>query len=108
MSASKGLDVQVALETHDSHPTAADGLRLLEAPGYEPVAVICDALHTWLGGEDPLKTARLRDGRLAYLQVKDAASPMTWPPSPSAGVLPLHECLAMARDRGLTEWVSWE
>lgn len=109
VSASEGLGVKVALETHDSHPTAVDVLRLLNAPGCEPVGVIWDALHTWLGSERPSETARLLDDRLAYLQVKDVASADDLAPLPlGEGVLPLHECLAAVRDGGPTEWVSWE
>ncbi len=105
----EGLGVQVALETHDSHPTAVDVLRLLAAEGCESVAVIWDALHTWLGGESPDDTARLLAGRLAYLQVKDAASADDLAPLPLGdGVLPLRQCLALVRDRALTDWVSWE
>ena len=109
VSASEGLGVRVALETHDSHPTAVDVLRLLHAEGCEQVAVIWDALHTWLGGESPDDTARLLGARLAYLQVKDVASPDDLAPLPlGAGVLPLQQCLALVRDRSLTQWVSWE
>lgn len=109
VSASEGLGVQVALETHDSHPTAVDVLRLLGAEGCDSVAVIWDALHTWLGGESPGDTARLLEGRLAYLQVKDVASFNDLAPLPLGdGVLPLHQCLEVVRDRRLTEWVSWE
>ncbi len=109
VAASEGLGVQVALETHDSHPTAVDVLRLLGAEACESVAVIWDALHTWLGGESPEDTARLLEGRLAYLQVKDVASADDLAPLPlGEGVLPLHECLTLVRDRALTEWVSWE
>lgn len=109
VSASEGLGVRVALETHDSHPTASDVLRLLDAEGCEQVAVIWDALHTWLGGENPDDTARMLGARLAYLQVKDVASSDDLAPLPLGdGVLPLHQCLALVRDRALTEWVSWE
>lgn len=50
VSASRGLDVQVALKTYDSHPTAVDVLRLLGAEGCEAVALIWDELRTWVGG----------------------------------------------------------
>ncbi|MDN5764381.1 MAG: sugar phosphate isomerase/epimerase [Humibacillus sp.] len=109
VAASEGLGVQVALETHDSHPTAVDVLRLLAADGCEQVSVIWDALHTWLGREGPDDTARLLEGRLAYLQVKDVASSDDLAPLPlGEGVLPLYQCLALVRDRNLTDWVSWE
>lgn len=109
VAASDGLGVGVALETHDSHPTAREALRLLEAPGCEQVAVIWDGLHTWLGGEDPDDTARLLAGRLAYLQVKDVAGRDNLAPLPlGEGVLPLRHQLALVRDHDLTSWVSWE
>lgn len=109
VSASEGLGVRLALETHDSHPTARDVLRLLSADGCGPVSVIWDALHPWLGGEPPTETARLLGDRLAYLQVKDVASRDALAPLPlGAGVLPLRECLARVRELDPTGWVSWE
>lgn len=108
-AASDELRVRLALETHDSHPTAHDVLRLLGAHGCEQVAVIWDALHTWLGSESPTETARLLDARLAYLQVKDVASRDDLAPLPLGdGVLPLHQCLTLARELDSTGWVSWE
>jgi sugar phosphate isomerase/epimerase len=137
LSASAGLGVRLAVETHDSHPTARDVMRLLtgaqpvggesrgslEDPGQVgdrdgprgdtadcgPVGVIWDALHTWLRGESPAQTAARLGPRLAYLQVKDVASRDDLRPQPlGAGVLPLSECLAAVRQGAVCDWVSWE
>lgn len=103
------LGVTVAVETHDSHPTAHDVLRLLDASGCQQVSVIWDALHTWLGGESPEDTSRLLGDRLAYLQVKDVASRDDLAPlALGAGVLPIARCLALIRDADPDGWVSWE
>lgn len=108
-AASERLGVELALETHDSHPTAAGVVRLLDASGRTDVAVIWDVLHTWLGGEDPERTADLLAGRLAYLQVKDVAGPDDLAPLPlGTGVLPARRCLDLAAERRLCTWVSWE
>lgn len=109
VAASEGLGVGLAVETHDSHPTARDVVRLLAADGCQQVAVIWDVLHTWLGSEEPEDTARLLTGRLAYAQVKDVAARDDLAPLPLGdGVLPLHHCLALLRDRDPAGWVSWE
>lgn len=109
VAATEGLGVGLAVETHDSHPTARDVVRLLDAADGTPVAVIWDALHTWLGGERPQDTARLLGDRLAYLQVKDVASRDDLAPlALGAGVLPLQQCLDIVREQDLTRWVSWE
>lgn len=109
VSGSEGLGVRLALETHDSHPTARDVLRLLGEDGCDQVSVIWDALHTWLGGEAPGETAHLLGRRLAYLQVKDVASRGDLAPLPLGdGVLPLRECLALVRELDPKGWVSWE
>lgn len=109
VSATRGLDINLAIETHDSHQTSDDVLRLLDCNGGDQVSVIWDALHTWLGGEAPADTARRLGSRLAYLQVKDVASRDDLAPLPlGEGILPLRECLNLARQHACTDWVSWE
>lgn len=109
VSAGHELGVRVAVETHDSHPTARDVLRLIDFAGCTDVAVIWDVLHTWLHAEEPEETARLLGDRLAYVQVKDVASRDDLTPlALGDGVLPLDRCLTLARAADPTLWVSWE
>ncbi|WP_246136647.1 sugar phosphate isomerase/epimerase family protein [Leekyejoonella antrihumi] len=109
VSACEGLSVRLAVETHDSHPTARDVLRLIDSEGCGDVCVIWDMLHTWLGNEAPEETVRLLAGRLAYAQVKDVAGHDELAPlALGDGVLPLQRGLDLLRDHDLTDWVSWE
>lgn len=109
VSATREVDIELAVETHDSHQRAQDVLRLLDGNGCDQVSVIWDALHTWLGGEAPTETATRLAGRLAYLQVKDVASGEDLTPlSLGEGVLPLLECLELSQKMARTDWVSWE
>lgn len=103
----RGCGVTVALETHDSHPTGADCMRILEAsPG---TVAIWDALHPWRAGEMPRQTAALLSGRLGYVQVKDVASADDLAPlAPGHGILPLAEMAVALRGNGYDGWVSWE
>jgi sugar phosphate isomerase/epimerase len=108
LHAGLGLGVRIALETHDSHPTARDVLRVLGDEDLLDVAVIWDVLHTWLHGEDPTATTAQLGKRLAYVQVKDVASRNDLSPLPlGAGVLPLHEAVRLAV-QAQVPWVSWE
>jgi sugar phosphate isomerase/epimerase len=102
-----GTGVSLALETHDSHPRAADCRRILDrCPG---VVAIWDALHPWRSGEPPADTARLLAGRIGYVQVKDVASRTDLTPVPPGdGVLPLREMADALRRTGYDGWVSWE
>lgn len=109
VAGSEDLGVKIAVETHDSNPTARDVLRLINSSGCEQVSVIWDALHTWLGGEPPEDTIRLLGDRLAYLQVKDVASREDLAPlALGEGVLPISQCVALARNADPDGWVSWE
>jgi sugar phosphate isomerase/epimerase len=102
-----GIPVTVALETHDSHPRAADCVRILDrCPG---VVAIWDALHPWRSGEPPAETARLLGDRIGYVQVKDVASRTDPTPLPPGdGVLPLPDMADALRRIGYHGWVSWE
>ncbi|HET8590751.1 MAG TPA: sugar phosphate isomerase/epimerase family protein [Nakamurella sp.] len=102
-----GIPVTVALETHDSHPRAADCVRILDrCPG---VVAIWDALHPWRSGEPPTDTARLLGERIGYVQVKDVASRTDLIPLPPGdGVLPLADMADALRRIGYRGWVSWE
>lgn len=102
------LGVRIALETHDSHPTARDVLRVLDSDDLRDVEVIWDVLHTWLQGEHPVSTMRRLGPRLAYVQVKDVASRDDLTPLPlGSGVLPLHAVVRLAATAQVP-WVSWE
>jgi sugar phosphate isomerase/epimerase len=108
-TAARPLGITVAVETHDSHPTARDVTRLIDTAGVSGVAVIWDVLHTWLKGEPPETTAQLLNGRLAYVQVKDVPSREDLTPvGLGDGVLPLQRCLDLVRAHHPAGWVSWE
>ncbi|MCF2434388.1 sugar phosphate isomerase/epimerase [Streptomyces thinghirensis] len=50
------VDVRILLETHDSHRTGADAMRVLGLVGHRQVGALWDVMHTWLGGEQPSET----------------------------------------------------
>lgn len=103
------LGVQVAVETHDSHPGVADVRRIVEHPDCAEAAVIWDILHTWLAGETPTSSAEQLGNRLAYVQIKDvAAADDLAPLAPGRGRLPLAEMARGLHRRRYTGWVSWE
>ena len=92
---SEDLGVHPALETHDSHPRAADIVPILEqASG--PVGAIWDLMHPWRTGEPledtwQLLSPWLVDGR-GSVQVKDANLPTDATPLPIGdGTLPADE-----------------
>lgn len=64
--------VTMLLETHDSHPRAADIVRILAHVEQDaPVKVIWDLMHPWRHDETPARTAELLADSLAYAQYKD-------------------------------------
>ncbi|MCX5192701.1 sugar phosphate isomerase/epimerase [Streptomyces sp. NBC_00249] len=98
--------VRILLETHDSHRTAADTARVLDAVGHRGAGALWDVLHTWLAGETPEASRRSLADHLGYLQVKDVASARELTPlGLGAGVLPLAEAVAQAPAGG---WLCWE
>ncbi|WP_104088948.1 sugar phosphate isomerase/epimerase [Arthrobacter sp. GMC3] len=110
--------VVLALETHDSHPRAADIKRILAHvdPG-APVKVIWDLMHPWRHDEAPETTAALLADSLAYAQYKDGVRvPGTNTVElllPGQGELPLLAMQALvggiARAHGdLNPWISLE
>ncbi|MFJ7153145.1 sugar phosphate isomerase/epimerase family protein [Streptomyces sp. NPDC100445] len=103
------LGVRILLETHDSHPTGADAIRILGPVGHRQVGAVWDVLHTWLGGEEPAETYAALAPHLGYVQVKDVASAEDTAPLPlGAGVLPLTECLDVLARQGWDGWLCWE
>lgn len=109
VEATADLDVRLAVETHDSHPSAREAMRLTDGSDPARVGIIWDALHTWRADEAPSDTARILGDRLALIQVKDVASADDLTPlALGDGVLPLRECLDLVIRDGHTEWVSWE
>jgi sugar phosphate isomerase/epimerase len=92
---SEDLGVHPALETHDSHPRAADIVPILEqATG--PVGAIWDLMHPWRTGEPLEHTWRLLAPWLAggrgSVQVKDANLPADATPTLIGdGSLPVDE-----------------
>ncbi|MFF8945291.1 sugar phosphate isomerase/epimerase family protein [Streptomyces sp. NPDC014864] len=103
------LGVRILLETHDSHRTGADALRVLGAVGHRHVGALWDVMHTLLGGEQPQETFAALSPYLGYVQVKDIASADDTSPLPlGAGVLPLTECVEVLSRNGWDGWLCWE
>ncbi|RJL31771.1 sugar phosphate isomerase/epimerase family protein [Bailinhaonella thermotolerans] len=98
--------VRLLVETHDSHPTGEAVARLLAGTG---AAAIWDLLHPWRHGESPGATMAALGDRLAYVQIKDVASPADLTPIPlGSGAVPLEEAGALLRGSGWRGWVSLE
>jgi sugar phosphate isomerase/epimerase len=103
------LGVRVLLETHDSHRTGADAIRILGPVGHRHVGSLWDVMHTWLGGEQPAESYAALAPHLGYVQVKDIASADDTTPLPlGAGVLPLAECVEVLSRHGWDGWLCWE
>src|SRR5690606_28935298 len=68
------VGVRILLETHDSHRTGADAMRILGLVGHRQVGVVWDVMHTWLGGEQPSDSFAALSPHLGYVQVKDISS----------------------------------
>ncbi|AWW39473.1 sugar phosphate isomerase/epimerase family protein [Streptomyces cadmiisoli] len=101
--------VRILLETHDSHRTAADAIRVLGPVGHRQVGALWDVMHTWLGGEQPSESFAALSPYLGYVQVKDIASGTDTAPLPlGAGVLPLAECVEVLSRHGWDGWLCWE
>ncbi|GGU43389.1 hypothetical protein GCM10010178_39860 [Lentzea flava] len=81
--------VQLLIETHDSHPTGAQAVQLVEPLG-EPdlVAVLWDALHPWRHWEQPLQTRAV----LGFFQIKDVAG--------------VHDLTRWCREQARCRWPS--
>jgi sugar phosphate isomerase/epimerase len=103
------LGVRILLETHDSHRTGADAIRVLGLVGHRQVGSLWDVMHTWLGGEQPSSTYAALSPYLGYVQVKDIASAEDTTPLPlGTGVLPLAECVELLSREGWDGWLCWE
>ncbi|MFF5188264.1 sugar phosphate isomerase/epimerase family protein [Streptomyces sp. NPDC000345] len=103
------LGVRILLETHDSHRTGADAIRVLGLVGHRQVGALWDVMHTWLGGEQPQETYAALSPYLGYVQVKDIASAEdTTPLALGAGVLPLADCVEVLSRHGWDGWLCWE
>ncbi|MFJ5263720.1 sugar phosphate isomerase/epimerase family protein [Streptomyces sp. NPDC088387] len=101
--------VRILLETHDSHRTGADAIRVLGPVGHRNIGALWDVMHTWLGGEQPSETFAALSPHLGYIQVKDIASAAdTTPLALGAGVLPLAECVEILSRHGWDGWLCWE
>ncbi|MGW4562061.1 sugar phosphate isomerase/epimerase family protein [Streptomyces sp. NPDC004561] len=103
------LGVRILLETHDSHRTGADVIRVLGPVGHRQVGALWDVMQTWMGGEQPSDTYATLSPHLGYVQVKDIASAEdTTPLALGAGVLPLTECVDVLSRHGWDGWLCWE
>ncbi|MFK4802434.1 sugar phosphate isomerase/epimerase family protein [Streptomyces sp. MPA0124] len=104
-----GLGVRILLETHDSHRTGADAMRVLGLVGHRQAGALWDVMHTWLGGEQPSESYAALSPHLGYVQVKDIASAEdTTPLALGAGVLPLTEVVDVLSRHGWDGWLCWE
>ncbi|MFI9613564.1 sugar phosphate isomerase/epimerase family protein [Streptomyces sp. NPDC052023] len=102
-------EVRILLETHDSHRTGADAMRVLGLVGHRQVGALWDVMHTWLGGEQPSETYAALSPHLGYVQLKDIASADDRTPLPlGAGVLPLAETVELLSRQGWDGWLCWE
>ncbi|MDH6623587.1 sugar phosphate isomerase/epimerase [Streptomyces sp. LBL] len=103
------VGVRILLETHDSHRTGADAIRVLGLVGHRQVGSLWDVMHTWLGGEQPSQTYAALSPYLGYVQVKDIASAEDKTPlALGTGVLPLTECVDVLCRNGWDGWLCWE
>ncbi|MGY1500625.1 sugar phosphate isomerase/epimerase family protein [Streptomyces sp. QTS52] len=101
--------VRILLETHDSHRTGADAIRILGPVGHRQAGALWDVMHTWLGGEQPSDSFAALSPHLGYVQVKDIASAEdTTPVALGAGVLPLAECVEVLSRHSWDGWLCWE
>ncbi|MBT2410302.1 sugar phosphate isomerase/epimerase [Streptomyces sp. ISL-12] len=101
--------VRILLETHDSHRTGADAIRVLGLVGHRQAGALWDVMHTWLGGEQPAESYAALSPHLGYVQVKDIASADDTTPLPlGQGVLPLTECVDLLSRHGWDGWLCWE
>ncbi|WP_371660114.1 sugar phosphate isomerase/epimerase family protein [Streptomyces sp. NBC_00280] len=101
--------VRILLETHDSHRTGADAIRVLGPVGHRQAGALWDVMHTWLGGEQPTDSFAALSPHLGYVQVKDIASTEdTTPVALGAGVLPLGECVEVLARHSWDGWLCWE
>ncbi|MFJ3983017.1 sugar phosphate isomerase/epimerase family protein [Streptomyces fungicidicus] len=103
------LDVRILLETHDSHRTGADAMRILGLVGHRQVGALWDVMHTWIGGEQPVESYAALSPHLGYVQVKDIASADETAPLPLGdGVLPLSDVVEVLSRHGWDGWLCWE
>ncbi|MEU3996083.1 sugar phosphate isomerase/epimerase family protein [Streptomyces fungicidicus] len=103
------LDVRILLETHDSHRTGADAMRILGLVGHRQVGALWDVMHTWVGGEQPVESYAALAPHLGYVQVKDIASADETAPLPLGdGVLPLSDVVEVLSRHGWDGWLCWE
>lgn len=101
--------VRLLVETHDSHPTGAATVELVEGlADTSLVGVLWDGLHPWRSGEDPATTRAVLGERCLGFQIKDAAArDGRWVPvAPGSGELPLQELAEVLQ--GWSGWVSFE
>jgi sugar phosphate isomerase/epimerase len=93
----RDFGVTIALETHDSHPSAADAMRIIDRLDRgSSVGIIWDILHTSRAGESIANSWGILEPFLlhdrGYIQVKDVASfSDVTPVVPGEGILPLTE-----------------
>ncbi|MGX5682280.1 sugar phosphate isomerase/epimerase family protein [Schumannella luteola] len=104
-----GPDVEILLETHDSHSTGASVARVLDAVGDARCGAIWDVAHPWAVGEQPEHTIEALWPWLRYVQLKDEPSPTERTPVLlGEGGIPLERVLDLLDERGYSGVLSLE
>lgn len=107
--AGTGPDVEILLETHDSHSTGRSVADVLDAVGDARCGAIWDVAHPWAVGERPEHTLEALWPWLRYVQVKDEPSPTERTPVLlGEGGIPLEHMLDLLDDRGYSGVLSLE
>ncbi|UAC00317.1 sugar phosphate isomerase/epimerase [Dactylosporangium vinaceum] len=102
-------DVELWLETHDSHASGAAVARVLDLVGHPRVRAVWDIAHPWGRGEPIPVTARLLAPHLAHVQIKDQRSAADRTPVRlGTGVLPLTAMFDALGGLGYRGWLSLE
>lgn len=101
--------VTVLLETHDSHRSAFDALRVVSRVGAPSVGVLWDTLHTRLAGQEPEEALRALLPHLGYAQLKDVVDTADPVPAPlGSGVLRPERAVRALLACGYPGWLVWE
>lgn len=100
--------VRILLETHDSHRTGADAIRVLGPVGHRQVGSLWDVMHlarrraAVVDVRGTVPVPRLRPGQ--GHRVRRGHDPA----AARGGVLPLTECVELLSRAGWDGWLCWE
>ncbi|MGW6216723.1 sugar phosphate isomerase/epimerase family protein [Streptomyces sp. NPDC055109] len=101
-------DVELWLETHDSHSTGRDVSRVLDRVGSGRVRAIWDLAHPVHSGEQWQQTLDALRPHLAHVQIKDEGAAGEPPVPLGRGNLPLAPTLNALVSEGYHGWFSLE